>query len=139
MILRNILFILFTLGVYNLVQAQTPVLIGGGGICYTNGNPNSITALNSQNLGGDCFIAVDTVAELVYVYDESLGVGQRWTILKTDVTIGDKGEIYVYSPTNWMLDTISKIRFNTTLNGTILDTVGHLKWNSNDGTLSLGM
>lgn len=74
--MRN-LFILFFLLISSAVYSQA--IVGGAGVCHTNGDPDAITALQTQLSLNECLIAYDTVAKALYVYDASQGSGNRWT------------------------------------------------------------
>lgn len=74
--MRN-LFILFFLLISSVAYSQA--IIGGAGVCHTNGDPDAITALGTQTALNECLIAYDTLANALYVYDGSLTVGNRWT------------------------------------------------------------
>lgn len=74
--MRN-LFILFFLLISSVAYSQ--VIIGGAGVCHTNGDPDAITALGTQTALNECLIAYDTLGNALYVYDGSLTVGNRWT------------------------------------------------------------
>lgn len=51
--------------------------------CHVSGNPNDITAMNTQNQFRECAVAKDTLTGNLYVYNHNLSVGSRWVLLST--------------------------------------------------------
>ena len=56
-------------------------IVGGAGICMTNGNPNSITSLSVINSLYSCTIVKDTTTGVLYSYDNTKAVGLKWVIV----------------------------------------------------------
>lgn len=78
------LFLLFALPIF----AQT--VQGGAGICHTNGDPNSVTALTTQDVRSGCFFAVDTTnGTRLWYYKHSATSGARWQLIDLSLTDSD--------------------------------------------------
>lgn len=82
--MRN-LFILFFLLISSVAYSQA--IIGGAGVCHTNGDPDAIAALGTQTALNECLIAYDTLGNALYVYDGSLTVGNRWTAVPLSTVV----------------------------------------------------
>lgn len=52
--------------------------VGGAGTCHVAGNPNSVSALNVQDMVSGCLTAIDTTSGTLYRYNRTLSVGSRW-------------------------------------------------------------
>ena len=66
------------------VNAQSDsIVIGGGGFCYTNINPNYVIGLEEQGLRS-CRFVLDTLSGTVYKYRGDVALGSRWSELELD-------------------------------------------------------
>jgi hypothetical protein len=86
--MKQIVFLaLFSLFAMTAV-AQT--VQGGGGICHVNGNPNSVTALENQDIRSGCFFAVDTTnSTRLWYYKHDATAGSRWQLIDLSLTDSD--------------------------------------------------
>ena len=72
------------------VLANAQDIVGGGGECKTDGNPNTKTALNNQ-LKNECWLATDTVTGLAYRYEPQGTPGtDRWVLIADNASIPAK-------------------------------------------------
>jgi hypothetical protein len=74
--MRN-LFILFILML--MASSSYAQILGGAGVCHTNGDPDGITALQTQDVRAECLVAWDTANNALYVYEYDKTVNNRWT------------------------------------------------------------
>lgn len=70
-------------------------LAGGAGTCHVNGNPNSIAALEVQDLVSGCMTAIDTTNGTLYRYNRTLSQGARWV----EIVSGSSGGVSITSTT----------------------------------------
>lgn len=54
------------------------VITGGAGVCNVTGDPDNITAMQTQDERYDCVVAWDENNQTLYVYNGSLTIGNRW-------------------------------------------------------------
>ena len=90
---------LFFLLLSSFAQSQT--ILGGGGTCHVNADPNTIVAIAAQNQGA-CKQAINTVTGELWLYDDTQAASAKWvkqvstknlfrtlpTVLNTLVDIG---------------------------------------------------
>ena len=82
-----VLLVFFTILSLPLL-AQT--VQGGGGICHVNGNPNSVTALETQDVRSSCMFAIDTTnSTRLWYYKHDNTVGTRWILVDLSLTDSD--------------------------------------------------
>jgi len=55
--------------------------VGGAGTCHVSGNPNSVSALEVQDMVAGCLTAIDTLTGNLYRYNRTLTVGSRWELV----------------------------------------------------------
>lgn len=86
--MKQIIFLaLFSIFALHLF-AQT--VQGGGGICHTNGDPNSVTALTTQDVRSSCMFAVDTTnGTRLWYYKHNAASGSRWQLIDLSITDSD--------------------------------------------------
>ncbi|WP_282782220.1 hypothetical protein [Phaeodactylibacter xiamenensis] len=60
-------------------------IVGGSGVCKTDGDPNLIAALDTIDQRVDCSTVRDTANNITYEYDASLAVGSRWVNRTTSI------------------------------------------------------
>jgi hypothetical protein len=58
--------------------------VGGSGVCHVSGNPNAVSALETQDMVSECLTAIDTLTGTLYRYNPALSVGARWVAVDTD-------------------------------------------------------
>lgn len=73
--MRQLITIFFTL---LALSAWSQTIQGGGGVCHVSGDPNSVVALEVQDVRAECFAVVDTTSGQLYVYDPTGTIGSRW-------------------------------------------------------------
>lgn len=63
-----------------LLVLSLPVFsqVGGAGTCHVDGDPNSVPAMETQDMVSGCLTAIDTVTGTLYRYNPLLSVGARW-------------------------------------------------------------
>lgn len=76
--MRILLFFLILLPVLAFSQ------VGGAGTCHVSGNPNSVSALETQDMVSECLTAIDTLTGTLYRYNPTLSVGARWVVADSD-------------------------------------------------------
>ena len=77
--MRYIIFIfLFALSLPAFSQ------VGGSGVCHVSGNPNAVSALETQDMVSECLTAIDTLTGTLYRYNPTLSVGARWVAADSD-------------------------------------------------------
>lgn len=85
--MRHLICLVFLLFAASL-SAQT--VQGGGGICHTNGDPNSVTALTTQDVRSSCMFAVDTTNNTrLWYYKHNATSGARWQLIDLSLTDSD--------------------------------------------------
>ena len=86
--MKQIIFLaLFSLFAVSL-SAQT--VQGGAGICHTNGDPNSVAALTTQDVRSACMFAVDTTnGTRLWYYKHNATSGTRWQLIDLSLTDSD--------------------------------------------------
>jgi len=79
---NNMRYLLFIF----LFALSLPVFsqVGGSGVCHVAGNPNSVSALETQDMISGCLTAIDTLTGTLYRYNPALSVGARWVAVDTD-------------------------------------------------------
>lgn len=70
--MRSVLFFLL------LLPALATAQVGGSGTCHVSGNPNTVLALEVQDMVSGCLTAIDTLTGDLYAYNPSLAQGSRW-------------------------------------------------------------
>lgn len=61
------------------LAGYSQLIIGGGGVCHVNDDPDNITSLQTQDAQYECLVAWDNVNQALYVYDATQSSGNRWT------------------------------------------------------------
>lgn len=94
--MKKILLLLLFVASLVTINAQTTI-VGGAGICATNGNPNtsSLAVINSKY---SCQIVKDTVNNTYYRYDNSQASGSKWVLMllsEVDGSLTNEGYIGV--------------------------------------------
>jgi hypothetical protein len=84
-LMKNIL-ILCLLMIASQAFAQTEI-IGGSGVCHVDGDPDLSDTLEAQDSRFECQIAYDTANAVIYVYDASGTIGDRWNVFSTDTRV----------------------------------------------------
>lgn len=81
------IFILLLLGVSGTTHAQT--IVGGGGVCYTNANPNTVPSLTNGFINKyNCTEAYDTVNNVLYGLNRLGVVGtDKWVVIPRQTAI----------------------------------------------------
>jgi hypothetical protein len=55
---------------------------GGAGICHVNGNPNSVSTIESQDVRSECLFAIDTTNQTrLWYYKHDEAQGSRWQLI----------------------------------------------------------
>lgn len=86
--MKHVLFLTLFVVFYAPIFAQT--VQGGGGICHTNGDPNDVTALETQDVRSGCFFAVDTTnSTRLWYYKHDATAGARWQLIDLSLTDSD--------------------------------------------------
>lgn len=86
--MKQIIFLALFLFFAVSLSAQT--VQGGGGICHTNGDPNSIAALTTQDVRSSCMFAVDTTNNTrLWYYKHNATSGARWQLIDLSLTDSD--------------------------------------------------
>lgn len=86
--MKQIIFLALFLFFAVSLSAQT--VQGGGGICHTNGDPNSVTALEAQDVRSGCFFAIDTTnSTRLWYYKHDATAGARWQLIDLSFTDSD--------------------------------------------------
>jgi hypothetical protein len=78
--MKKILIFLLFCSNYSFAQ----VIVGGGGICHVDSDPNTIVSIATQNQGG-CKRALNTVNGFQYYYDDTRVAGQRWLLEQRNI------------------------------------------------------
>lgn len=83
--MKNILiFCLLLIGSQAFAQTE---IIGGSGVCHVDGDPDLSDTLEAQDSRFECQIAYDTANAVIYVYDASGTIGDRWNVFSTDTRV----------------------------------------------------
>lgn len=75
--MKRLSFLIGILFAWMSVTGQT-LIVGGGQVCKTNGDPDLNAALAEQDQRYECSVAWDTLGKKFYVYRASDPVGSRW-------------------------------------------------------------
>jgi hypothetical protein len=85
--MKRLFFLFLALAPFFAV-AQT--VQGGGGICHVNGDPNSISAMTTQDVRSNCLIALDTTNNTrIWYYKHDETAGSRWQLLDLNASDTD--------------------------------------------------
>ncbi|MEO0625740.1 MAG: hypothetical protein AAFY91_02050, partial [Bacteroidota bacterium] len=63
-------------------------VVGGAGVCHVDQDPNTISDLEVQDDRTDCQVAMNTATGVMYHYDATLAIGNRWV---EDSSLGPAG------------------------------------------------
>jgi len=96
--MRYIIFIFF-------LTLSLPVFsqVGGAGTCHVAGNPNSVSAMETQDMVSGCLTAMDTTSGTLYRYNRTLSAGSRWVQVGADtqvLSIDSTGRVFTISLTD---------------------------------------
>ena len=70
---------LFFLVLLVSVAVQSQTILGGGGTCHVNADPNTIAAIAAQNQSA-CKQAINTITGQLWLYDDTQAAGAKWVL-----------------------------------------------------------